>query len=75
MRPPPAAAPAGRLARAAGAPGRQAVAPARMAKAAKEMDRPVLRFTIDLGMGRAAEKVLTCDLTHEYVSINAEYPT
>jgi glutamate N-acetyltransferase/amino-acid N-acetyltransferase len=53
----------------------QAVAPSRMAKAAKEMDKPVLRFAIDLGMGTAAETVLTCDLTHEYVSINAEYPT
>jgi glutamate N-acetyltransferase/amino-acid N-acetyltransferase len=53
----------------------QAVSPARMARAAKEMERPVLRFVIDLGMGKAAETVLTCDLTHEYVSINAEYPT
>lgn len=53
----------------------EAVGAARLAKAARQMDGPVLRFAIDLGMGAAAEAVLTCDLTHEYVSINAEYPT
>lgn len=55
--------------------GGRGVAPARMARAAKEMERPVLRFAIDLGLGDGADTVLTCDLTHEYVSINAEYPT
>jgi glutamate N-acetyltransferase/amino-acid N-acetyltransferase len=55
--------------------GGRGVAPARMALAAKEMQRPVLRFAIDLGLGDGADRVLTCDLTHEYVSINAEYPT
>ncbi len=48
---------------------------ARLARAAREMDKPVLRFVIELGMGTATESVLTCDLTHDYVSINAEYPT
>ncbi len=46
-----------------------------MARAAKQMQEPVLRFVIDLGLGKAADRVLTCDLTHDYVSINAEYPT
>ena len=46
-----------------------------MARAAKEMQEPVLRFVIDLGLGSGSDAVLTCDLTHEYVSINAEYPT
>jgi glutamate N-acetyltransferase/amino-acid N-acetyltransferase len=51
------------------------VAAARMARAAREMEQPVLRFAIDLGLGSGSDRVLTCDLTHEYVSINAEYPT
>jgi glutamate N-acetyltransferase/amino-acid N-acetyltransferase len=55
--------------------GGRGVSPARMARAAKEMQEPVLRFVIDLGLGTGRDAVLTCDLTHEYVSINAEYPT
>ena len=55
--------------------GGRGVSPARMARAAQEMQEPVLRFAIDLGLGTGADRVLTCDLTHEYVSINAEYPT
>jgi glutamate N-acetyltransferase/amino-acid N-acetyltransferase len=51
------------------------VPPSRMARAAREMQEPVLRFAIDLGLGAGSDRVLTCDLTHEYVSINAEYPT
>ena len=57
------------------AAGGRAVPPARLARAAREMQEPVLRFVIDLGMGKGADRVLTCDLTHDYVSINAEYPT
>jgi glutamate N-acetyltransferase/amino-acid N-acetyltransferase len=55
--------------------GGRGVSPARMARAAKEMQKPVLRFVIDLGIGSGADTVLTCDLTHDYVAINAEYPT
>ena len=51
------------------------MATAKMAVAAREMQKPVLRFVIDLGLGDGCDRVLTCDLTHEYVSINAEYPT
>ena len=51
------------------------VPPARMARAAKEMQEPVLRFAIDLGLGSGSDAVLTCDLTDKYVYINAEYPT
>jgi glutamate N-acetyltransferase/amino-acid N-acetyltransferase len=46
-----------------------------MARAAQQMQQPVLNFVIDLGLGEAKDRVLTCDLTHDYVSINAEYPT
>jgi glutamate N-acetyltransferase / amino-acid N-acetyltransferase len=51
------------------------VPPSRMARAVREMQEPVLRFAIDLGLGAGSDRVLTCDLTHEYVAINAEYPT
>lgn len=32
-------------------------------------------IAIDLGLGSAAAEVLTCDLTHDYITINAEYTT
>jgi glutamate N-acetyltransferase/amino-acid N-acetyltransferase len=32
-------------------------------------------ITIDLGMGLAECRFLTCDLTEEYVRINADYST
>ncbi len=51
------------------------VPPVRLARAAREMQGPVLHFAIDLGLGKGSDRVLTCDLTHEYISINAEYPT
>lgn len=34
-----------------------------------------IKITIDLHLGKAAAKVLTCDLTEDYVKINAEYRT
>jgi glutamate N-acetyltransferase/amino-acid N-acetyltransferase len=34
---------------------------------------PEYTITIDLGEGSAGTRFLTCDLTHEYVSINADY--
>jgi glutamate N-acetyltransferase/amino-acid N-acetyltransferase len=55
--------------------GGRAVSPARLARAAQEMQETVLRFVIDLGLGKGADRVLTCDLTDKYVYINAEYPT
>jgi glutamate N-acetyltransferase / amino-acid N-acetyltransferase len=32
-------------------------------------------ITLDLGQGKAECRFLTCDLTEEYVRINAEYST
>src|SRR5437868_5043832 len=32
-------------------------------------------ITIDLGIGRGEERVWTCDLSEEYVRINAKYTT
>ena len=37
------------------------------------MSRPEITINIDLGMGDTADTVYTCDLSHEYVSINADY--
>jgi len=43
------------------------------AKAKRLMARKRLRFVIHLGRGPAAAKISTCDLSREYVRINAEY--
>ena len=32
-----------------------------------------LRICVDLGMGRGSSRVWTCDLTADYVAINADY--
>jgi glutamate N-acetyltransferase/amino-acid N-acetyltransferase len=39
------------------------------------MDRPELTIQIKLGRGNAETRVLTCDLSYDYVKINAEYRT
>jgi glutamate N-acetyltransferase/amino-acid N-acetyltransferase len=39
------------------------------------MAREEITVRIDLGLGRAQARVWTCDLSHEYVRINAEYRT
>ena len=31
--------------------------------------------TLDLGAGRAEDRVLTCDLSRDYIKINADYHT
>lgn len=36
---------------------------------------PEVTVTLDLGMGTAASTVWTCDLSHDYVSINGHYRT
>ena len=44
-------------------------------QAAVQMKGPDVHLTVDLGMGRAEATFLTCDLTYEYVRVNAEYTT
>lgn len=39
------------------------------------MDQQELTIHIDLGRGKAQDRVWTCDFSHEYVTINAEYRT
>ena len=44
-------------------------------KAAEIMVRKEYTITIDLHQGNFEDRIITCDLTHEYVSINASYRT
>ena len=37
------------------------------------MQRAELKITVDIGLGRGRFTAWTCDLTHKYVSINADY--
>ncbi len=37
------------------------------------MKRSELTVRVNVGVGAAQDRVLTCDLTHEYVAINADY--
>ena len=39
------------------------------------MDRREFTIRVQLGRGEAASRVLTCDLSYDYVKINAEYRT
>jgi glutamate N-acetyltransferase/amino-acid N-acetyltransferase len=41
--------------------------------AADYMKKQDLIISIDLGIGRFKSTVWTCDLTHSYISINADY--
>ncbi len=47
--------------------------PENEARAAEELKAEEITLTIRIGTGTAAAEVWTCDLSHEYVSINAEY--
>ncbi len=49
--------------------------PRALARAARAMRRPRVAIEIGLGMGHAEARVLTTDLTYEYVRQNAEYTT
>ena len=39
------------------------------------MEARAFDVDVELGLGNGAETVFTCDLTFEYVKINAEYTT
>jgi glutamate N-acetyltransferase/amino-acid N-acetyltransferase len=45
------------------------------AAVAAVMKTPAYTMTIDLGLGRATARYLACDLSHDYVTINADYTT
>ena len=42
-------------------------------KGAEVMKRPEITISIELGQGNAIDTVYTCDLSYEYVKINADY--
>ena len=44
-------------------------------RASKRMTNEEFILLIDLHIGEFSDKVITCDLTHEYISINADYRT
>ena len=48
------------------------LSPKKLEKAMKEYE---IDITIDLKSGKEWEEVLTCDLSYDYVKINAEYTT
>jgi glutamate N-acetyltransferase/amino-acid N-acetyltransferase len=43
------------------------------AKVSAEMKKPEIFVKVTLGMGKGRDRVLTCDLTKEYVAINGDY--
>ena len=43
------------------------------AQGQRVMQQPEIAIRVDLGRGRARAAVWTCDLSHDYVSINADY--
>jgi glutamate N-acetyltransferase/amino-acid N-acetyltransferase len=45
------------------------------AAARKELDRKEMTLRLDLHQGRASAHIWTCDLTHDYITINAAYRT
>ena len=45
------------------------------AQALEVFARPEITLRLDLGLGAASVSFWTCDLTHEYVTINADYHT
>jgi glutamate N-acetyltransferase/amino-acid N-acetyltransferase len=44
-------------------------------EATKTLQGKSIKITVDLHAGSSSSKVLTCDLTEEYIRINAEYRT
>ena len=49
--------------------------PAARRRAERAMAGPDVRIEVDLGAGRGRAAIWTCDLTYDYVKINAEYTT
>ena len=45
------------------------------AAAKKELDQQELTVRVDLRQGKASARLWTCDLTHDYITINASYRT
>ena len=50
-------------------------APFDAARLSRQMKRPVVEIDVDLGAGMECAVAHTCDLTYDYIKINAEYHT
>jgi len=48
---------------------------AKLARARREMRRGRISLTIDLGLGKGSARLLTCDLSLDYVKENSQYTT
>ena len=44
-------------------------------EALARFEQPEVAIDVDLGAGECAARIWTCDLTHEYISINGDYRT
>ena len=44
-------------------------------RAARELSKKEVRLRVHLGAGRARAELFTCDLSYEYIRLNAEYTT
>jgi len=42
-------------------------------KATEHLKQKEIILTIDVGVGKSKATVYTCDLTHKYIEINADY--
>ena len=49
--------------------------PAARRQAAARLERDEIRIELDLGQGVHSARIWTCDLSYDYVRINAEYTT
>jgi glutamate N-acetyltransferase/amino-acid N-acetyltransferase len=49
--------------------------PAARRRAEKALTASEIRIEVDLAAGRGHASIWTCDLTYDYVKINAEYTT
>lgn len=55
--------------------GGASTGPAARARAGRALRSPEVEVAVDLGAGRHAATVWTCDLSYDYVRVNAEYTT
>jgi glutamate N-acetyltransferase/amino-acid N-acetyltransferase len=55
--------------------GGRSAGPGARRRAGAAMARPEIEVVVKLGRGRASATVWTCDLSYDYVKINAEYTT
>ena len=44
-------------------------------RAGRKLAEPEIEIRVDLGAGRGCASLWTCDLSYDYVKINAEYTT